>query len=260
MSKLKVGIYGLTSCMGCILSVFYEEHFFEVLEKIDLVSCPRLKQNNNHGPLDIIFVEGTVVSRLDLKMLKDLRKRAKTLVAIGSCATDGCIPQIKHFRQKIEKLVYPRTDHLKSIPPTPLDKHVKVDYQLRGCPVDKEEFISFIKDLLAKKQFNTFEKPICHKCTLQENNCLLEEGKFCMGPITTGDCSVMCPHLKFGCIGCRGPYTDANLEKFIIRLEENGISPKDSKRLINKFAGIKLRDMLEKDIKQKITPKRYSMK
>lgn len=246
MNKLKVGIFGITGCMGCQLSILFQHELLKILDKIDLVACPGIKEKNETGNFDIVFLEGTIVNKEDLNFVKELRKKTKVLVAIGSCATDGCIPQIKHFmnKNKVEKEVYGgKTKHLKTVEPVPIDKHVKVDYYLRGCPVDKAEFLSFLKDVLLNKEFKTYEKPICHECNLQENDCLLEQGKFCMGPITTGDCSVMCPHFNFGCIGCRGIYTDANLEKFLVVLEEHKFKPEESKKLINKFAGIRLRDM-----------------
>lgn len=246
--------------MGCQLSIMYQAELFGILEKIELTAFPVIKGKNQKGPFDIIFLEGTIVSRKDLKIVKELRKKTRVLVAIGSCATDGCVPQIKNFMKNVEKSVYNKTGHLGAIDPVPLDRHVKVDYYIRGCPVDKIEFLNFVKDVLLGKDFKTYEKPVCHECNLQENNCLLEQGKACLGPITFGDCSVMCPHLGFRCIGCRGPYTDANLNKFFIVLEEVGLTIEEAKKMMNKFAGLKISDMIEEGIKQGVVDKRYSMK
>ena len=90
MPKLKVGIYGITGCMGCQLNILYQEEFLKILELIDLRSFPVGKgKNDDKSELDIIFLEGVVVTEEDLKTVKVLRKRTKTLVAIGACATDG---------------------------------------------------------------------------------------------------------------------------------------------------------------------------
>lgn len=263
MSKPKAGIFGITGCMGCQLSILFQHELLEILDKIELVACPGIKGKNETNNFDIIFLEGTVVNKEDLRFVKELRGKTKILVAIGSCATDGCIPQIKNFASKneVEKYVYgSKTRHLKSVEPSPLDKHVKVDYYLRGCPLDKVEFLTFLKDVLLKKEFKPYEKPICHECNLQENDCLLEKGQFCMGPVTIGECSIMCPHHGFRCIGCRGPYTDSNFDKYFILLEENKISVEETKKLINKFAGLKIKETIEEGIKQKTTDKRFSMK
>lgn len=251
-TKPKVGIFGITGCMGCQLSILFQDELFNILDKIDLVACPMIKEKNNKNNFDILFLEGTVVNKEDLKIVRDLRKRAKVLVAIGACAAEGCIPQIKNFmdKKKVEKAVYRKTEHLKAIDPVPLDKYVRVDYYIRGCPMDKEEFLQFIKDILLGKEFLVYEKPVCHACTLQENKCLLQHGELCLGPITYGNCSVMCPHYGFGCIGCRGPYTDANFEKYFVLLEEMKIKPKEAIDRINKYAGLRIKELMEKNIKE----------
>lgn len=260
-TKLKVGIFGITGCMGCQLSILFQKELFCILDKIDLIACPMAKGKNIVKNFDIVFMEGTIVDKKDLNFVRDIRKKTKILVAIGACATDGCIPQIKNFmdKKKVEKTVYKKTEHIKSIDPVPLDKYVPVDYYIRGCPMDKEEFLQFIKDILLGKEFWNYEKPICHTCTLQENKCLLQHGILCLGPITYGNCSVMCPHYGFGCIGCRGPYTDANFEKYFVLLEEMKIKPKEAIDRVNKYAGLRIKELMEKNIKGGNTKSKFGL-
>ncbi len=245
-SKPKLGVFGITGCMGCQLSFLYQEGILDILDKVDLVSFPQIQEKFNIRLYDAVFIEGTIVDKKDLELIKRIRKKTKVLVAFGSCATDGNIPCIKHFAEEgIEKRVYKKTEHLKSIEPAPIDKHVRVDYYIRGCPADRDEITQFIKDMLAKKEFRLYEKSVCHNCTLQENGCLLEAGQDCLGPITFGNCSVMCPHYGFRCIGCRGAYTDLNYEKFCKILHVNGFKQDYIDKIINKFAGLKYRELIE---------------
>ncbi len=255
MAKPKIGIYGITGCMGCQLQILYQESLLDIIGAIDLKSFPVGKEKNDHeGPLDIVFLEGVVVSEDDLKMLKKLRKRTKILVAMGACATDGCVPAIRNFMDDkgVQKVVYgEKTKHLKIVDPTPIDKHVKVDYYIRGCPADKIELLKFFKSALLGKEFKVEEKPICHDCNLQNNGCLLELGKECLGPVTFGNCSVMCTHFGAPCVGCRGPYPDSNFKAYFTMMEKKGYPQQDIMQRMNKYAGLKFREMIDEQMSGK---------
>ncbi|MDH3324461.1 MAG: NADH:ubiquinone oxidoreductase, partial [Candidatus Peregrinibacteria bacterium] len=92
MSKPKIGIYGITGCMGCQLNILYQKELMEILEAVDLRAFPVGKEKNIEDDFDIIFLEGVVVCEKDLEEVKELRAKTKIMVAIGSCATDGCVP------------------------------------------------------------------------------------------------------------------------------------------------------------------------
>ncbi|MCA9459572.1 MAG: hypothetical protein KC550_03420 [Nanoarchaeota archaeon] len=250
--KLKVGIFGITGCMGCQLNILYQKDLMELLDAVNLAAFPVGKEVNDvDDDFDIIFLEGVVVNEEDLEQLKKLRVRTKKLVAIGSCATDGCVPAIKNFinNKNAETSVYKEEElkEMHSLDPMPIDEFVKVDAYIRGCPMDKQEFLQFMKQTLLDKDFKVYEKPICYECNLKERGCLLEEGIECMGPITFGNCSVMCPHENYGCFGCRGPYTDSNFEAYFKLLESKGIPKETIFRHINRFAGVKYQRLMDKE-------------
>jgi len=135
---------------------------------------------------------------------------------------------------------------MKSLNPMPIDEFVKVDGYIRGCPMDKVEFLQFMKMTLLGKDFKIYEKPICYECNLRETGCLLEKGIECLGPVTYGNCSVMCPHENFACVGCRGPYPDANYEAYYKLLQSKGLSKENIFKHLNRFAGIKFQRAMEK--------------
>lgn len=253
--KLKVGIYGITGCMGCQLNILYQKDIMEILDAVNLAAFPVGREINDiDDDFDIIFLEGVVVSEEDLEMLKSLRIRTKKLIAIGSCGTDGCVPAIKNFvnNKNIELSVYEQEEieKLKSLNPMPQDEFVKIDGYIRGCPMDKAEFLNFIKQTLMGKDFKIYEKPICHECNLREVGCLLEKGIECLGPVTFGGCSVMCPERNYPCIGCRGPYTDANLDAYFKLLQMKGVSKEIVYSHLNRFAGIKFQKLMENNSKE----------
>ena len=238
--KLKVGFFGVAGCAGCLLTVIYEDTFKKLLSLFDIQSFPLIKENTYKGKFDIVFIEGTVVFDKDILLLNELRQRSKYVVALGSCACFGGVPSIKNFHdsEKVMKFVYPKIDHLKSEKPTPIAKHIKVDFFLPQCPPSKEEILEFLTCILESKTFRNNSNPICLECRKLGNPCLLEEGEICLGPVTIGGCSALCPSNSVGCYGCRGPTKDANYPAFIETLKTKGHNKPEIEDKMQTFAGL----------------------
>ena len=76
---------------------------------------------------------------------------------------------------------------------------------------------------------------------MREYNCLLTERvDMCLGPLTLGGCNARCPGLSIGCVGCRGPVDDANLESVTALFMENGFGREDIARKLRTFAGLRV--------------------
>lgn len=240
--KLKVGIFGISGCAGCLLTLIYEPVFKEIAKIIDIKSFPLIKEDSYKGKYDYVFIEGTVCFDRDIKKIKELRKRAKYIVALGACAHIGGVPSMMNFldKKKNMKLIYPKYNHLNSTDPTPVNKHIKVDFYLPQCPPNKEEILEFIKTIsLGKKpQQLRYIDPVCFECRKKGNKCLLEKGELCLGPITLGGCNALCPSNDVPCYGCRGPCEDANLKAFLDLLKKKGFTKKDFHDKVRSFAGL----------------------
>ncbi|MBR9703392.1 hypothetical protein GOV10_05105 [Candidatus Woesearchaeota archaeon] len=247
--KARVGVYGITGCAGCQLTIlFAKDRMFELLDLIDFVALPFIKEKNEYkGKLDIVLFEGLVASKSDLKKLKDVRERTKILVAIGACSCHGCVPAMKNFmnQPEVERAVYSKVDQLNALDATPIDAHVKVDFYLPGCPPDENEIISVLKDLVMGFSPRVTKKPVCVECAKMEVPCLLEQGKPCLGPITRGGCNAICMQAGHECTGCRGPNPDANIKAFINLLRKRGWSDDMIDKRIKTYAAFAV-DMLEK--------------
>ena len=248
IKKLKAGFFGVSGDAGCLLTVLYEDVFMEITKLLDIKSFPLIKESEYNGKFDIIFIEGTVVFDEDLKILKELREKTKILVALGSCACFGGVPSIKNFldEDELKRIVYPKLNNKNFINPTPLNKHVKVDYYIPQCPPNKDEIINFIKDLLKNKIPKKYEDPVCVECRTKNNVCLLELGKPWLGPITNGGCDAICPSNKITCYGCRGPTNDLNLKAHIELLEEKGFNLTAIEQRMETFSGLEFEEELEK--------------
>ena len=228
VEKPRVGIQSITGCAGCQLSIYFiEDVLLDLLDKIDLVAAPMIKGKNEEGEYDILFVEGSVSSVGDLDNLRKWRKQAKFLIALGACASHGCMQSMKHMmhEKEVEQAIYPRLPsdkRLKPITAVPLHKYVDVDFYIPGCPPDKKEIEQVLKWLLQGRRLRVYDKAVCHECSLKENYCLLDQGIECLGPVTNGSCKALCPDFNHPCTGCRGLLDDANLESGKQVLKDKG--------------------------------------
>ena len=242
--KLKVGFYGVSGCAGCLLTVLYEDCFKEIVDLVDIKAFPFIKSESYKGKFDVVFVEGTVCFDEDIEVLRKLRKKADVLVALGSCATTGGVPPIKNFLdpEKTLKLVYPVHNELKEEPPTPLDKHVKVDYYLPQCPPSKTEIVEFVAAISSGLKWSGYESSVCLECRQKGNHCLLEDNKICLGPVATGGCGALCPTNNVTCYGCRGPFKDANIMAFIDMIKKMGYTEDRVHDKMKTFAGLQFKE------------------
>ncbi len=249
--NLKIGIYGISGCAGCLLTMIYEPLFKEISKLVNIKSFPLIKEDTYKGKFDYVFIEGTVCFDEDIIVLNNLRKRAKNIVALGACACVGGVPSAKNFlsNEKTMRIVYPAYNHLKASNPEPIDRHIKVDYYLPQCPPSKSEILEFIKCIVTGKKFRPYTSPVCFECRKKGNPCLLNQGKLCLGPITNGGCGALCPSNGVICYGCRGPCKDANLKAFINLLIEKGYSKKEFHEKVRTFAGLQF----YKQEKQKVS-------
>lgn len=253
--KLKVGIQSITGCAGCQLSIYFiEDVLLELLEKIDLVAAPMIKEQNAEE-YDLLFVEGSVSSQEDLDNLLKWRNQAKTLVALGACAVNGNVQSMKNLlsekeQKEVEQSVYgnkfPSEPGLKSITSVPIHKHVKVDFYIPGCPPDKQEIVHVIKCLLEGKQLRVYDKAVCHECSLKENYCLLDQGIECLGPLMNGGCRALCPSFNHPCTGCRGLVDDANLESGKQVLKDKGFDADMMFKRMTKYNTLQFKEFEEK--------------
>ncbi|MBO8126951.1 MAG: hypothetical protein H0Z38_06925 [Firmicutes bacterium] len=219
MSKPRIGIYGLTSCAGDQLVLLNcEDELLDVLSAVDLRSFVMATSQNPEGELDVAFVEGAVTQDSDLELLRDVRTRSKLLIAIGTCAVWGGIPYLSGRG-------------------VPISQHVKVDYSLPGCPIEKKQLLSALSSLIHGDLPLKLPYPVCLECTIRENSCLLQAGEICCGPLTAGGCGARCPSHNRPCLGCRGPSLDPNYQAATKILAKHGYDVEDVHRKLALFSG-----------------------
>jgi len=248
--KLKIGIYELTGCAGdALLILDCEKELVDIFTAADIQSFLMAKSDNIDGELDIALVEGSVSTKREEKELLDIRKRAKTVVAIGICACFGGIQAAfldKKEWEKNFKKVYGdiKMTHTKPVQSKPIDSYIKVDYYLPGCPIGKEQFLSTLNRILRGNPPELYRFPVCVECKWNENDCLLNKDIPCLGPITRAGCGAVCINHNLPCVGCWGPVEEANLTSEFHLLQEKGFNPDTIKKKMGSFSGTGMADFL----------------
>jgi len=164
---------------------------------------------------DIAIVEGTAITKEQLRRLKIVRKKSKILVALGACACVGGPQEIKDYRgnkNQLMRMIYPNIRGIDNPNVKSVKELVKVDLEIPGCPINKEEFFRIINELIGGKKPIIEQKPVCEECIRKNKMCFLLLGKPCLGSITLAGCGALCPANNFPCDGCRGPRKGINLE------------------------------------------------
>lgn len=261
-TKLKIGFYWAASCGGCEIAVLdINEKILDVIALADIVFWPVAidtkyaeVENFEDNYMDVCFFNGSVRNSEQEHLARLLRKKAKILVAFGSCAQHGCIPGLAnlHNRAKIFARVYQETpsttNPLGNFPKPrflikegdltisefydsvlPLDRVVRVDYYLPGCPppvpLILDAFTAIVQNKLpAKGTVLAPTKALCEECARNTNQskkmpdikrtyeiiadpkvCFLEQGIICLGPATRMGCQTRCLNANWPCTGCMGP-------------------------------------------------------
>lgn len=242
-NKPQIGIVGFTGCAGCQLSILdLENELLDLLALVDIIDFRMAMSGNKKGPYDILFVEGSIVNKHQEEELKELREKAKVLVAIGSCASFGGLQAIRSYRDnkktQIAQYGKENLDKVDVIKVKPINKVVKVDHYLLECPVNKYEFLEFVKYYLVGGTPTLPNYPVCQQCKAKGNRCIfLEDGIMCMGPVIQAGCDALCPSYGMPCDGCRGSTLEAAYDQQVQLMIEKGASVEDITRYILKYNG-----------------------
>jgi len=213
MTKPKVAFFDFASCEGDQLQVAnLEEEILTLLSQVEVVSFREVMKEHSDD-YDIAFIEGSCTRLQDEDRLKYIRRKAKIVVAIGSCATIGGINALKNYKdlEEVRRIVY--GEHAKlfdTYAARPIDAVIPVDAYVHGCPINREEFLQVVKSLLLGKKPDMLTYPVCVECKKNENVCAFERGQYCVGPVTRAGCDSCCVNEGTICWGCRGLVDNPN--------------------------------------------------
>ena len=236
----RLGVFKFSSCDGCQLSLLdCEDELLAVAGAIDIAYFPEATRADDVGHYDLAFVEGSVTTPHEAEMIRSIRERCTHLVTIGACATSGGIQALKNGADVAGFIstVYATPEFIDTLDTaTPIADHVKVDIELRGCPIAKHQLIELVAAVVAGRRPQTPAYSACMECKAAGHVCVMvAQGKPCLGPVTHAGCGGLCPGYDRGCYGCFGPKETPNTRSLAARLAENGADGRNIKRLFSTF-------------------------
>ncbi len=215
--KPKLAVWKFASCDGCQLSLLdCEDELLAVVGEVEIAHFLEASRATIDGPYDVSLVEGSVSTPDDMERIKRIREESKTLVTIGACATAGGVQALRDFKDIDDFLnvVYAHPDYIDTLErSTPIANHVYVDFELRGCPIDKGQLLELLNAFLNGRQPNVPTYSVCVECKRRGTPCVMvAHGTPCLGPVTQAGCGAICPAYNRGCYGCFGPKETPNTE------------------------------------------------
>jgi len=225
IKKPRLAIISLTSCEGCQFALLDQgERLFDFLRRVKTDEFRLIEDNPMPaGEYDICLVEGNPVTKENLRLLKEMRRRSKILVVLGNCAALGGVWEIKNYqlKKKAIKYVYKNNAKIENPEIKEVDNFVKVDYTIPGCPIDGDDAMETLYQLLAGRLPALPQEPVCNECQNNGYDCLLQRGEICLGPITLGGCQAVCLKSGQACWGCRGLFEGAQVKNLMDYLLKN---------------------------------------
>jgi len=240
MAKVKCAWFDFACCEGCQIELTnFGEPFVELLEHVEPVEFREAMSETTTEPIDVAFIEGSFTREADRRRLLQIRERASIVVAYGSCATSGGINALKNHTDDYAEEVYGEDcerPHLASQKALPISEAIKVDYEIRGCPMDRAEFIRVVEQLVhGTEKVYIPSYPVCVECTRRETVCRYDEGEHCLGPIAQAGCGAPCPADGIPCEACRGMVKHPNEAAMKKVLIENGELPEQRAEALSRM-------------------------
>jgi coenzyme F420-reducing hydrogenase gamma subunit len=236
----KLAVWKFASCDGCQLSLLdCEDELLALAGAVEIANFVEASRAVLKGPYDLSLVEGSITTPHDAERIHQVRRASRHLVTIGACATAGGIQALRNFTdvKELAAIVYATPAYISTLDrSTPIAAHVVVDFELRGCPIDKRQVLEVISAFLHGRRPNTPAHSVCIECKLRGNVCVMvARGVPCLGPATQAGCGAICPAYDRGCYGCFGPQETPNTASLARWWARLGVTERDLVRAFRTF-------------------------
>ncbi len=214
-AKPRIAVWKFSSCDGCQLSLLeLEDELLDIVGAVEVAFFPEASRAYGKPPYDISLVEGSVTTPHEAEVVQQVRKDSAVVVAIGACAAHGGIQALRNFAdvKEFAKIVYAHPEYIHSLEKsTAIADHIKVDAELRGCPISKWQLLELVNAVLNGRKPNLPPHSVCMECKRKGNACVMvAKGLPCMGPVVQAGCGALCPSYNRGCYACFGPMEAPN--------------------------------------------------
>ncbi len=236
----KLAVWKFSSCDGCQLSLLdCELELLAVSEAVEIAYFLEATRKVVKGPYDISLVEGSIATPHDVEAIRNVRRMSRTLITIGACATAGGIQALRNFKDVKDFIdrVYAHPEYIETLDhSSAVSDHVRVDFELRGCPINKHQLLEVLNAQLNGRKPNVHRHAECIECKMRGNICVtVAKGEPCLGPVVQAGCGGLCPSLGRGCFGCFGPMETPNTAAMAAKLADQGLDGRDIQRRFRGF-------------------------
>ena len=236
----KLAVWKFASCDGCQLTLLNcEDELIEVAGRVHIAYFPEATRAVVEGPYDVSLVEGSITTPEELERIQQVREVSRKLITIGACASAGGIQALRNFGDVAEfrSIVYAHPEYLSTLSrSTPVSAHVAVDFELRGCPINKHQLLEVLAASLQGRRPRVPTYSVCVECKRRGTVCVtVAHGTPCLGPVTQAGCGALCPGFERGCYGCFGPQDTPNTAGVAARLAELGMDQSAVMRVFRTF-------------------------
>jgi coenzyme F420-reducing hydrogenase gamma subunit len=241
-NKPKLAVYKFASCDGCQLSLLdCEDELLTIAGAVEIAYFVEARRQTLAGPYDVSLVEGSVTTDEEIERIKEVRRQSQFLVSIGACAVAGGIQALRNWTDVNEytNVVYARPEYIDTLDRSrPISDFVKVDFELRGCPISKSQLLELVTSLLIGRKPRVPAHSVCLSCKQDGTVCIMvAQGVPCLGPATQAGCGALCPAYNRGCYGCFGPHETINPLSLGQRFAELGQDDGQISRAFRSFNG-----------------------
>ncbi len=210
-----LAVWKFASCDGCQLSLLdLEDELLGLADQLQIAYFLEASNATVEGPYDVSLVEGSITTLHDADRIREVRANSRVLITIGACATAGGIQALRNFADVDEftRIVYASPDYISTLATsTPISAHVPVDFELRGCPINKHQLLEVVSAHLNRRRPRVRPHSVCVECKRRGTVCVMvAHGTACLGPVTHAGCGALCPAYDRGCYGCYGPQETPN--------------------------------------------------
>jgi coenzyme F420-reducing hydrogenase gamma subunit len=238
----RLAVFKFASCDGCQLSLLdAEDELLHLARLVEIAYFPEASSRMLAGPYDISLVEGSITTPHDAERIREVRRESRFLMTIGACATAGGIQALRNWADCTEYMqaVYARPDYIQTLATsTAIADHVPVDFELRGCPIDRHQLVEVISALAARRRPRTPSHSVCLDCKRRGAVCVMvARGVPCLGPVTQAGCGALCPTYDRGCYACFGPVPQGNLVSLTNEFRRAGMPEQAAAAQLRLFNG-----------------------
>lgn len=236
----RIAVWKFASCDGCQLSLLdCEDELLALAQEVEIANFAEASRAIVKGPYDLSLVEGSITTAHDEERIRQVRRASRFLVTIGACATAGGIQALRNFRdvRQFISVVYASPQYIDTLATsTPISAHVPVDFELRGCPINKRQLLEVVSAYLQRRRPVIPPHSVCMECKANGTVCVMvARGTPCLGPVTHAGCGALCPSYSRGCYGCYGPKETPNTGSLSGQWRQLGIGDQELLRAFRTF-------------------------